>query len=105
MNVWCFVQSFSSRVDKEFHDYSVTSGMCFKLFDVIPFFFKGGSFILSSSRGQLVRLIPDSSGKIHQHALPQGQGMFSGIGRKVSSLLGILSPGNDAVVSLKKFRC
>ncbi|NWR43075.1 NU133 protein, partial [Regulus satrapa] len=60
---------------------------------------KGGSFILSSSRGQLVRLIPDSSGKIHQHALPQGQGMFSGIGRKVSSLLGILSPGSDAVIS------
>ncbi|KAM4681232.1 nuclear pore complex protein Nup133 isoform 2-T2 [Amazona ochrocephala] len=60
---------------------------------------KGGSFILSSSSGQLVRLIPDSSGKIHQHALPQGQGMFSGIGRKVSSLLGILSPGNDAVIS------
>ncbi|XP_053918635.1 nuclear pore complex protein Nup133 isoform X2 [Cuculus canorus] len=60
---------------------------------------KGGSFILSSSRGQLVRLIPDSSGKIHQHALPQGQGMFSGIGRKVSSLLGILSPGNDIVIS------
>ncbi|NXK03796.1 NU133 protein, partial [Herpetotheres cachinnans] len=60
---------------------------------------KGGSFLLSSSRGQLVRLIPDSSGKIHQHALPQGQGMFSGIGRKVSSLLGILSPGNDAVIS------
>ncbi|NXQ12626.1 NU133 protein, partial [Peucedramus taeniatus] len=60
---------------------------------------KGGSFILSSSRGQLVRLIPDSSGKIHQHALPHGQGMFSGIGRKVSSFLGILSPGNDAVIS------
>ncbi|NWI13427.1 NU133 protein, partial [Crypturellus soui] len=60
---------------------------------------KGGSFILSSLRGQLVRLIPDGSGKIHQHALPQGQGMFSGIGRKVSSLLGILSPGNDAAVS------
>ncbi|KFQ17626.1 Nuclear pore complex protein Nup133, partial [Merops nubicus] len=60
---------------------------------------KGGSFILSSSRGQLVRLIPDNSGKIHQHALPQGQGMFSGIGRKVSSLLGILSPGNGAVIS------
>ncbi|XP_068258268.1 nuclear pore complex protein Nup133 isoform X2 [Nyctibius grandis] len=60
---------------------------------------KGGSFILSSSRGQLVRLIPDSSGKIHQHALPQSQGMFSGIGRKVSSLLGILSPGHDAMIS------
>uniref|UniRef100_A0A8C4KDN6 Nucleoporin 133 n=1 Tax=Dromaius novaehollandiae TaxID=8790 RepID=A0A8C4KDN6_DRONO len=60
---------------------------------------QGGSFILSSFRGQLVRLIPDSSGKIYQHALPQGQGMFSGIGRKVSSLLGILSPGNDAAIS------
>ncbi|NXD12751.1 NU133 protein, partial [Nothocercus nigrocapillus] len=60
---------------------------------------KGGSFILSSFRGQLVRLVPDGSGKIHQHALPQGQGMFSGIGRKVSSLLGILSPGNDAAIS------
>ncbi|NXG42669.1 NU133 protein, partial [Psilopogon haemacephalus] len=60
---------------------------------------KGGSFILSSSRGQLIRLIPDSSGKIHQHALPQGQGMFSGIGRKVSSLLGILSPGNGDTIS------
>uniref|UniRef100_A0A7M4FGG8 Nuclear pore complex protein Nup133 n=1 Tax=Crocodylus porosus TaxID=8502 RepID=A0A7M4FGG8_CROPO len=60
---------------------------------------KGGSFILSSSRGQLVRLIPDSSGKIHQHVLPQGQGMFSGIGRRVSSLFGILSPSNDAVLS------
>uniref|UniRef100_A0A8C6ZRM5 Nucleoporin 133 n=1 Tax=Nothoprocta perdicaria TaxID=30464 RepID=A0A8C6ZRM5_NOTPE len=60
---------------------------------------KGGSFILSSFRGQLVRLIPDGSGKIQQHALPQGQGMFSGIGRKVSSLLGILSPGNDASIS------
>ncbi|XP_073194155.1 nuclear pore complex protein Nup133 isoform X3 [Lepidochelys kempii] len=60
---------------------------------------KGGSFVLSSSRGQLVRLIPDSSGKIHQHVLPQGQGMFSGIGRRVSSLLGILSPSNDAALS------
>ncbi|NXO00194.1 NU133 protein, partial [Rhinopomastus cyanomelas] len=60
---------------------------------------KGGSFILSSSCGQLIRLIPDNSGKIHQHTLPQGQGMFSGIGRKVSSLLGILSHGNDAVIS------
>ncbi|XP_065446049.1 nuclear pore complex protein Nup133 [Chrysemys picta bellii] len=60
---------------------------------------KGGSFVLSSSRGQLVRLIPDSSGKIYQHVLPQGQGMFSGIGRRVSSLLGILSPSNDAALS------
>ncbi|KAH0622484.1 hypothetical protein JD844_024835 [Phrynosoma platyrhinos] len=60
---------------------------------------KGGSFILSSSRSQFIRLTPDSSGKIHQHGLPQGQGMFSGIGRRVSSLLGILSPSNDAVLS------
>ncbi|XP_003215915.1 nuclear pore complex protein Nup133 isoform X1 [Anolis carolinensis] len=60
---------------------------------------KGGSFILSSSRSQFIRLTPDNSGKIHQHGLPQGQGMFSGIGRRVSSLLGILSPSNDAALS------
>ncbi|XP_077933815.1 nuclear pore complex protein Nup133 isoform X1 [Halichoerus grypus] len=60
---------------------------------------QGGSFILSSSGSQLVRLIPDSLGKIHQHVLPQGQGMLSGIGRKVSSLLGILSPSSDLILS------
>uniref|UniRef100_A0A8C0LPM2 Nuclear pore complex protein Nup133 n=1 Tax=Canis lupus dingo TaxID=286419 RepID=A0A8C0LPM2_CANLU len=60
---------------------------------------QGGSFILSSLGSQLVRLIPDSLGKIHQHILPQGQGMLSGIGRKVSSLLGILSPSSDLILS------
>ncbi|XP_010961145.2 nuclear pore complex protein Nup133 [Camelus ferus] len=60
---------------------------------------QGGSFILSSSGGQLIRLIPESLGKIHQHVLPQGQGMLSGIGRKVSSLLGILSPSSDLMLS------
>uniref|UniRef100_A0A2K5NSK7 Nuclear pore complex protein Nup133 n=1 Tax=Cercocebus atys TaxID=9531 RepID=A0A2K5NSK7_CERAT len=60
---------------------------------------QGGSFILSSSGSQLIRLIPESSGKIHQHILPQGQGMLSGIGRKVSSLFGILSPSSDLTLS------
>ncbi|XP_006902128.1 PREDICTED: nuclear pore complex protein Nup133 [Elephantulus edwardii] len=60
---------------------------------------QGGSFILSSSGGQLIRLIPDSLGKIHQHLLPQGQGMLSGIGRRVSSLLGILSTSSDLTLS------
>ncbi|KAJ8787319.1 hypothetical protein J1605_005724 [Eschrichtius robustus] len=60
---------------------------------------QGGSFILSSSGGQLIRLIPESVGKIHQHILPQGQGVLSGIGRKVSSLLGILSPSSDLILS------
>nr|XP_004659740.2 nuclear pore complex protein Nup133 [Jaculus jaculus] len=60
---------------------------------------QGGSFILSSVGSQLVRLIPESSGKIHQHVLPQGQGMLSGIGRRVSSLFGILSPSNDLMLS------
>ncbi|ETE65443.1 Nuclear pore complex protein, partial [Ophiophagus hannah] len=60
---------------------------------------KGGSFILSSARSQFIRLTPDSNGKIYQHGLAQGQGMFSGIGRKVSSLLGILSPSNDEELS------
>uniref|UniRef100_A0A8D2BCI1 Nuclear pore complex protein Nup133 n=1 Tax=Sciurus vulgaris TaxID=55149 RepID=A0A8D2BCI1_SCIVU len=61
---------------------------------------KGGSFILSSAGSQLIRLVPESSGKIHQHILPQGQGVLSGIGRKVSSLFGILSPSSDIMVSV-----
>lgn len=60
---------------------------------------QGESFILSSSGSQLIRLIPENLGKIHQHILPQGQGMLSGIGRKVSSLLGILSPSTDLILS------
>ncbi|VTJ76763.1 Hypothetical predicted protein [Marmota monax] len=60
---------------------------------------KGGSFILSSAGSQLIRLIPESSGKIHQHLLPQGQGMLSGIGRRVSSLFGILSASSDLMLA------
>ncbi|XP_027803794.2 nuclear pore complex protein Nup133 isoform X1 [Marmota flaviventris] len=60
---------------------------------------KGGSFILSSEGSQLIRLIPESSGKIHQHLLPQGQGMLSGIGRRVSSLFGILSASSDLMLA------
>ncbi|XP_040843996.1 nuclear pore complex protein Nup133 isoform X2 [Ochotona curzoniae] len=60
---------------------------------------QGGSFILSSLGGQLIRLTPESSGKIHQRVLPQGQGMLSGIGRRVSSLFGILSPSSDLILS------
>uniref|UniRef100_A0A8I6A7P7 Nuclear pore complex protein Nup133 n=1 Tax=Rattus norvegicus TaxID=10116 RepID=A0A8I6A7P7_RAT len=60
---------------------------------------QGGSFILSSVGSQLVRLIPEGSGKIHQHVLPQGQGMLSGIGRRVSSLFGILSPTSDLMLA------
>ncbi|GAB1293790.1 Nuclear pore complex protein Nup133 [Apodemus speciosus] len=60
---------------------------------------QGGSFILSSAGSQLVRLIPESSGRVHQHALPRGQGMLSGIGRRVSSLFGILSPTSDLMLA------
>ncbi|XP_006146075.1 nuclear pore complex protein Nup133 [Tupaia chinensis] len=60
---------------------------------------QGGSFILSSAGCQLVRLMPESSGKVLQHALPQGQGMLSGIGRRVSSLFGILSSSSDLMLS------
>ncbi|KAM5143811.1 nuclear pore complex protein Nup133 [Callospermophilus lateralis] len=60
---------------------------------------KGGSFILSSAGSQLIRLIPESSGKIHQHLLPQGQGVLSGIGRRVSSLFGILSASSDLMLA------
>ncbi|KAM4694796.1 nuclear pore complex protein Nup133 [Discoglossus pictus] len=59
---------------------------------------KGGSFILSSSNNHHVRLTPDASGKIHQRVLQQGQGMLSGIGRRVSSLFGILSPAVESTL-------
>ncbi|KAL1005970.1 hypothetical protein UPYG_G00066290 [Umbra pygmaea] len=53
---------------------------------------RGGSFIVSSNMGQMLRLGADPSGKLHQRALQQGQGMLSGIGRRVSSLFGMLAP-------------
>uniref|UniRef100_A0A8C2KZV7 Nuclear pore complex protein Nup133 n=1 Tax=Cyprinus carpio TaxID=7962 RepID=A0A8C2KZV7_CYPCA len=59
---------------------------------------KGGSFILSSYRGHLLRLAPDSSGKLHQRPVQQGQGMLSGIGRRVSSLFGIRGQPADLTV-------
>ncbi|XP_051559907.1 nuclear pore complex protein Nup133 [Myxocyprinus asiaticus] len=59
---------------------------------------KGCSFIVSSYRGQLLRVIPDSSGKLYQRPVQQGQGMLSGIGRRVSSLFGIRGPPADLSV-------
>uniref|UniRef100_A0A671QAY9 Nuclear pore complex protein Nup133-like n=1 Tax=Sinocyclocheilus anshuiensis TaxID=1608454 RepID=A0A671QAY9_9TELE len=59
----------------------------------------GGSFIVSSYRGHLLRLTPDSSGKLHQRPVQQGQGMLSGIGRRVSSLFGIRGQPADLTVS------
>uniref|UniRef100_A0A3B4DZX2 Nuclear pore complex protein Nup133 n=1 Tax=Pygocentrus nattereri TaxID=42514 RepID=A0A3B4DZX2_PYGNA len=59
---------------------------------------RGGSFVVSSYRGQLLRVCPDGSGKLLQRALQQGQGMLSGIGRRVSSLFGIRGPPADTTV-------
>ncbi|MEQ2167740.1 hypothetical protein GOODEAATRI_007138 [Goodea atripinnis] len=62
--------------------------------------FVGGSFVLSSVRNELLRVSADSSGKLQHRALQQGQGMLSGIGRRVSSLFGILSPPANDVCAL-----
>ncbi|XP_008283197.1 nuclear pore complex protein Nup133 [Stegastes partitus] len=62
---------------------------------------RGGSFVVSSVKGELLRVSTDSSGKLQYRALQQGQGMLSGIGRRVSSLFGILSlPANDTLHSV-----
>ncbi|XP_072319049.1 nuclear pore complex protein Nup133 isoform X2 [Eucyclogobius newberryi] len=53
---------------------------------------RGGGFVVSSCKSRLLRACADSSGRLQCHCLPQGQGMLSGIGRRVSSLFGILSP-------------
>uniref|UniRef100_A0A8C3A5V1 Nuclear pore complex protein Nup133 n=1 Tax=Cyclopterus lumpus TaxID=8103 RepID=A0A8C3A5V1_CYCLU len=61
----------------------------------------GESFILSSMKSRLLRASADSSGKLQCRALQQGQGVLSGIGRRVSSLFGILSPpANDTLHSV-----
>uniref|UniRef100_A0A665TYX5 Nuclear pore complex protein Nup133 n=1 Tax=Echeneis naucrates TaxID=173247 RepID=A0A665TYX5_ECHNA len=62
---------------------------------------RGGNFVLSSVRSRLLRASADPSGKLQYRALQQGQGMLSGIGRRVSSLFGILSPpANDTLHSV-----
>uniref|UniRef100_A0A3Q3X1Q8 Nucleoporin Nup133/Nup155-like C-terminal domain-containing protein n=1 Tax=Mola mola TaxID=94237 RepID=A0A3Q3X1Q8_MOLML len=62
---------------------------------------RGGSFVLSSMNNRLLRASADSSGKLQYRALMQGHGMLSGIGRRVSSLFGILSaPVNDTLHSV-----
>ncbi|KAM7008916.1 nuclear pore complex protein Nup133 [Tautogolabrus adspersus] len=62
---------------------------------------RGGSFVLTLEKSRLLRATADSSGKLQYRALQQGQGMLSGIGRRVSSLFGILSPpANDTLHSV-----
>uniref|UniRef100_A0AAY4DP90 Nuclear pore complex protein Nup133 n=1 Tax=Denticeps clupeoides TaxID=299321 RepID=A0AAY4DP90_9TELE len=58
----------------------------------------GSSFLVASSKGQPLRFWLDVSGKLHQRPLQQGQGMLSGIGRRVSSLFGILAQPTDITV-------
>ncbi|XP_064177586.1 nuclear pore complex protein Nup133 [Anguilla rostrata] len=59
---------------------------------------KGNSFVLSSYKNQLLRLGMDISGRLQQRPLQLGQGMLSGIGRRVSSLFGILAPPTDVTL-------
>ncbi|KAF1394575.1 hypothetical protein PFLUV_G00002470 [Perca fluviatilis] len=62
---------------------------------------RGGSFVLSSEKNRLLRASVDSSGKLQHRALQQGQGVLSGIGRRVSTLFGILSqPASDTLHSV-----
>lgn len=66
---------------------------------------QGGSFVVSSVRNRLLRASSDSSGKLQCRALQQGQGVLSGIGRRVSSLFGILSPPTNDTVSRANVCC
>lgn len=59
---------------------------------------KGNSFLVSSYRGQLLRMYVDGSGKLQQRPFVPGQGMLSGIGRRFSSLFSILAPPTDTTV-------
>ncbi|XP_072907267.1 nuclear pore complex protein Nup133 [Hemitrygon akajei] len=59
----------------------------------------GGGFILASQQNNLLRLTPDGSGRVSFRPVQQGQGMLSGLGRRVSSLFGILTPTTNDVLS------
>uniref|UniRef100_A0A8C5BNS0 Nucleoporin 133 n=1 Tax=Gadus morhua TaxID=8049 RepID=A0A8C5BNS0_GADMO len=62
---------------------------------------RGGSFVVSSCRNHLLRVSTDPSGRLGFRALQQGQGVLSGIGRRVSSLFGMLAPPpNDELHSV-----
>ncbi|CAN9510775.1 unnamed protein product [Ophioblennius macclurei] len=62
---------------------------------------RGGSFVLSSEKNHLWRACADSSGKLQCRVLQRGQGVLSGIGRRVSSLFGMLStPTSDTLHSV-----
>uniref|UniRef100_A0A3P8VTS3 Nuclear pore complex protein Nup133 n=1 Tax=Cynoglossus semilaevis TaxID=244447 RepID=A0A3P8VTS3_CYNSE len=63
---------------------------------------RGGSFIVSSLRNRLLRASVDSAGKLHFRELVQGQGVLSGIGRRVSSLFGtfLSPPANETLHSV-----
>ncbi|XP_077426499.1 nuclear pore complex protein Nup133 isoform X2 [Vanacampus margaritifer] len=61
----------------------------------------GGSFVVTSAKSRMLRVGMDASGRLQCRALQEGQGVLSGIGRRVSSLFSILSPpANDALHSL-----
>lgn len=72
---------------------------CICLCNFLVIFFQGGSFIVSSLRNRLLRASVDSAGKLHFRELVQGQGVLSGIGRRVSSLFGtfLSPPANETV--------
>ncbi|XP_027034885.2 nuclear pore complex protein Nup133 [Tachysurus fulvidraco] len=59
---------------------------------------RGGSFIVSSYRGQMLRMGMEASGRLYQRPVQQGHGMLSGLGRRVSSLFGLRSPPADTTV-------
>lgn len=59
---------------------------------------RGGSFVVSSYRGQLLRVGMEGSGRLYQRAVQQGHGVLSGIGRRVSSLFGLRGPPADTAV-------
>nr|XP_057931322.1 nuclear pore complex protein Nup133 isoform X2 [Doryrhamphus excisus] len=61
----------------------------------------GDSFIVSSAMSRHMRVGADASGRLQYRAVHQGQGVLSGIGRRMSSLFGILSPpANDTLHSV-----
>ena len=90
---------FSQRLWND-PNVNIDSPLCFLL---TPLMFQGNSFMVSSYKGQLLRVGVDVFGKLQQRPLQQGQGVLSGLGRRVSSLFGMSATPTDVTVSLPAF--
>ncbi|KAJ3614211.1 hypothetical protein NHX12_017786 [Muraenolepis orangiensis] len=66
---------------------------------------KGATFVVSSSSNQLLRVSVESFRRLGSRALQRGQGMLSGISKRVSSLFGMTAPPTNETLHSMVWAC